>query len=104
VFYALDQEDSLVEETVFVPFPGYGNFDVEGNLISETNNDGSSDTNIPKYDDFISQDPRIDQFREYVFTNDNLPAFKSFRIKIIGTSTNQSIVPQIRNLRGIALA
>ena len=23
VFYALDQEDSLVNETVFVPFPGY---------------------------------------------------------------------------------
>ena len=103
VFYALDQEDSLADETVFVPFPGYGNFDIDGNLISQTDSDGSSDINIPKYDTLIPV-PRIDQFREYTFTNDNLPAFKSFRIKIIGTSTNQSIVPQIRNLRTIALA
>ena len=104
VFYALDQDDSLADETVFVPFPGYGNFDVDGNLISQVDNDGSSDINIPKYDDFIVQSPGIDQFREYTFSNDNLPAFKSFRIKIIGTSTNQSIVPQFRNLRAIALA
>ena len=104
VFYALDQDDSLAAETVFVPFPGYGNFDIDGNLISQVDNDGSSDINIPKYDDLIVQSPGIDQFREYVFSNDNLPAFKSFRIKIIGTSTNQSIVPQIRNLRAIALA
>ena len=104
VFYALDQEDSLAEETVFVPFPGYGNFDASGNMISQSDNDGSSDNNIPKYDDLVIQNPTIDQFREYTFTNDNLPAFKSFRIKIIGTSTNQSIVPQLRNLRAIALA
>jgi hypothetical protein len=104
LFYALDQEDSLTEETVFVPFPGYENFDVDGNLISQSDNDGSSDINIPKYDDFITQSPRADQFREYTFTNDSLPAFKSFRVKIIGTSTNQSIVPQFRNLRVIALA
>ena len=104
VFYALDQDDSLAAETVFVPFPGYGNFDIDGNLISQVDNDGSSDINIPKYDDLIVQSPGIDQFREYVFSNDNLPAFKSFRIKIIGTSTNQSIVPQFRNLRAIALA
>ena len=103
VFYALDQDDSLADETVFVPFPGYSNFDVDGNLISQTDSDGSSDVNIPKSDTLIAN-PDVNQFREYTFTNDNLPAFKSFRIKIIGTSTNQSIVPQIRNLRAIALA
>jgi hypothetical protein len=103
VFYALDQENSLAEETVFVPFPGYGNFDADGNMISQSDNDGSSDINIPKYDSLITV-PTIDQFREYTFTNDDLPAFASFRIKIIGTSTNQSVVPQIRNLRVIALA
>ena len=103
VFYALDQDDSLVNETVFVPFPGYNNFDIDGNLISQTNSDGSSDINIPKYDQGVN-DPSIDLFREYTFTNENLPAFKSFRIKIIGTSTNQSVVPQFRNLRAIALA
>ena len=103
VFYALDQEDSLADETVFVPFPGYDNFDADGNMISQTDNNGSSDVNIPKYDALLPV-PSVDQFREYTFTNDNLTAFKSFRLKIIGTSTNQSIVPQIRNLRAIALA
>ena len=103
VFYALDQSDSLVNETVFVPFPGYNNFDIDGNLISQTNSDGSPDVNIPKNDQSVNE-PSIDLFREYTFTNENLPSFKSFRIKIIGTSTNQSIVPQIRNLRAIALA
>jgi hypothetical protein len=104
VFYALDQEDSLAEETVFTPFPGFGNFDADGNLISQKDSDGTSDINIPKYDDLIVQSPMIDQFREYTFSNDELPAFNSFRIKIIGTSTNQSVVPQFRNLRVIALA
>ena len=103
VFYALDQDDSLVNETVFVPFPGFNNFDVDGNMISQTNSDGSSDVKIPKYDQGF-YDPPVDLFREYTFTNENLPSFKSFRIKIIGTSTNQSIVPQFRNLRAIALA
>ena len=103
VFYALDQDDSLVNDTVFVPFPGYNNFDIDGNLISQTNSDGSPDVNIPKNDQSVNE-PSIDLFREYTFTNENLPSFKSFRIKIIGTSTNQSIVPQIRNLRAIALA
>ncbi len=104
MFYALDQEDSLAEETVFTPFPGFGNFDADGNLISQKDSDGTSDINIPKYDDLIVQSPAIDQFREYTFSNDELPAFNSFRIKIIGTSTNQSVVPQFRNLRVIALA
>ena len=35
---------------------------------------------------------------------DELVPFKSFRIKIIGTSTDQANPVLIRNLRGIALA
>ncbi len=48
MFYALDQEDSLAEETVFTPFPGFGNFDADGNLISQNDSDGTLDINIPK--------------------------------------------------------
>jgi hypothetical protein len=104
VFYALNQPDSTAKEVVFVPFPGYNNFDETGEVIlNNTASDGSSDLNVPKSDSY-TEDPSINQFREYTFTNDNLPAFSSFRIKIIGTSTNQSVVPQFRNLRAIALA
>jgi hypothetical protein len=103
VFYALDQVDLNVDELVFVPFPGYTNYDEDGNLILLNPSDGSSDVNIPRYD-YTVETPRIDEFREYTYTNEDLPSFMNFRIKIIGTSTNQSIVPQIRNLRAIALA
>jgi len=102
VFYALNQ-DTPSNETVFVPFPGYRNFDIDGNLISSSNNDGSSDIYIPKTDNY-TVNPSLDLFKEYTFTADKLAPFNSFRIKIIGTSTNQAIVPQFKNLRAIALA
>ena len=54
--------------------------------------------------DKLTQTPAINDFTEYKFTMDNLPPFKSFRLKLIGTSTNQAVVPQFRNLRAIALA
>ena len=44
------------------------------------------------------------EFLEYTFTVNDLSAFKSFRVKLIGTSTNQSIVPIIKDFRTIALA
>jgi hypothetical protein len=43
-------------------------------------------------------------FREYTFTANNLPSFRYFRIKLIGTSSSQVHVPRIKNLRVIALA
>ena len=43
-------------------------------------------------------------FREYSFTADQLPSFRTYRIKIILTSTSQVHVPRLRNLRVIALA
>ena len=104
LFYALDQQDSLAEDCIFTPFPGHGNFDVNGNLISSDLSDGSSDIKIPKYDNLVVQEPLFAQFREYTFSNEDLPAFNAFRIKIVGTSTNQSVVPQLKNLRVIALA
>ena len=102
VFFALNQ-DTTAKETVFVPFPGYANFDIEGNVISNSNSDGTSDIFIPK-SDVYTVDPTLDLFREYTFTADKIPPFASFRIKIVGTSTNQAIVPQFRNLRAVALA
>ena len=43
-------------------------------------------------------------FREYNYATRDLSPFASFRIKIVGTSTNAAVVPQLRNLRVTALA
>jgi len=102
MFYALDQ-NLPANETIFVPFPGYKNIDGVGNIINPSLNDGTSDTLIRKSDAYTPE-PAVNQFKEYSFTIDQLKPFKNFRIKLIGTSTNQSVVPQFRNLRVIALA
>ena len=91
LFYALDQSDD-VNEVTFIPFPGYKNL-----------GDGTSDTFIGKLDS-LTPLPQPEQFIEYKFSENNLNPFKSFRIKIIGTSTNSAVVPQFKNLRCIALA
>jgi hypothetical protein len=101
-FYSLNQ-DGPVDDVTFVPFPGFNNFNSNGTVISTTNNNGSPDLNVPKVDIFTPT-PTMSQYREYKFSVDQLPSFKSFRIKLIGTSTNQATVPMIRNFRTISLA
>ena len=102
VFYALNQ-DTPVEEVIFTPFPGYNNIDTNGSIIDISQNDGTPDKRVPTVDSYVPE-PSSDQFREYKFTIDDLVAFKSFRIKIIATSTDQSNAPQIRNLRVLSFA
>jgi hypothetical protein len=100
-FYALDQEG--IDETVFVPFPGTGNFQINGAVLSFDNSDGSTDVATPKTDDHNPNAP-ISLYRELKFSIDNLPSFSSFRIKLIGTSTNQAHPPYIKNFRALGLA
>ena len=102
VFYALNQ-DVPVEETIFTAFPGYNNIDTNGSIIDISQNDGTSDKRVPTVDSYVPE-PTSDQFREYKFTIDDVVTFKSFRVKIIATSTDQSNAPQIRNLRVISFA
>ena len=102
MFYSLNQE-APATETIFTPFPGYGNIDEFGSIINPSVSDGTSDIEVRKSDQY-TQEPAVNQFKEYSFTIDELQPFSNFRIKLIGTSTNQSIVPQFRNLRVIALA
>jgi len=102
MFYALDQDVSA-KETKFRPFPGTNNLDAYGNVINDQIADGTPDVAKEKSDK-LTQTPAINDFTEYKFTMDNLPPFKSFRLKLIGTSSNQACVPQFRNLRAIALA
>jgi hypothetical protein len=101
-FYSLNQ-DGPVDEVIFVPFPGFGNFNSNGTILSQGNSNGAPDLDVPKIDVF-TPNPNLNLYREYKFSVDQLPAFKSFRIKVIGSSTNQATVPMIRNFRAISLA
>jgi len=102
VFFSLNQ-DTTLDETVFVPFPGYNNLNAAGNIISTTNSDGQPDTLISK-SDVPLHSPGIEFYKEYSFTANNLNPYDVFRIKIIGSSTTSSVVPQIKNLRAISFA
>ena len=102
VFYAINQDKKL-DDIIFTPFPGYKNLNINGKIITQTKSDGLSDLNVPKVDQYV-QTPTADLFREYSFSSDDLSPFAQFRIKIVGTSTNAAVVPQLRNLRATALA
>ena len=87
----------------FIPFPGFSNLNERGQVISPDKNDGRSDVLVPlsKVSGFTPFDI---QYKEYTFTANELPLFRSFRIKLVGTSTNQAYVPRFTGLRVIALA
>ena len=90
-FYSIGEEENF--EPIFEAFPGYSSL-----------NDGTSDRLVPvsnASEGFLSNDLT---FKEYEFTVDNLPSFKAYRIKLIGTSTNQAYAPRIKELRTITLA
>jgi hypothetical protein len=100
VFYAIQEEPS--DEPVYYPFPGHANVDSEG-VVDISNSDGSSDVNVPKTDTVgFTQEELI--YRDYEFTIDELPSFRYFSIKVVGSSTNQVYPPRLRDLRIIALA
>ena len=100
-FYSISSDPGF--EPIFEPFPGYLNLDVNGKVINEENNDGRSDIRVPTS---VKRGfgPSDTDFVEHVFSIDDLPNFRSYRIKIVMTSTSQELVPQMRNLRVIALA
>lgn len=95
VLYKIFRNDSPDENQVWELFPGYDNLDVNLNIKNESNNSGRSDFNVPT--------SRVDQYLEYEYTVNNLPDFTGFAIKIVASTGNQSLVPIIHKLRGIAL-
>jgi hypothetical protein len=100
-FYAVGNERGFVP--IFTPFPGYDNLNNKSELISLDKSSGLPDSFITPSSALGFSAQTLD-YREYTFSADNLPPFKSYRIKLIGTSTNQVYVPRIRDLRVIALA
>ena len=100
-FYAISDRDGF--EPIFTPFPGYANLNARGEVIDPADNDGQSDKLVIKTNSY-GFDANALQFKEYSFTVDRLPSFRTYRIKIIMTSTSQVYVPRMRELRVLALA
>ena len=91
------------EDPIYYPFPGYSNRIESGQVINPANNDGTSDAFVPK-NDTLGFDSNEITFKDYEFTIDNLESFRYFSIKLVGTSTNQSYPPRLRDLRVVATA
>ena len=100
-FYAISDTQGF--NPIFEPFPGFNNIDSRGQIISAEDNNGESDIFTPKTNSKGFDGGTLD-YKEYTFTADQLPSFRSYKIKLIMTSTNQVYVPRIKDLRVIALA
>ena len=100
-FYAVNNEVGL--DPVFTPFPGYSNLNSKGQVIAAENSNGESDSFIVKSNTKAFDSESLD-YREYTFTADELPAFRTYRVKISLASNSQCFVPRIKELRVIALA
>ena len=100
-FYAVSSSQNF--NPIFTPFPGYNNLNTQKQIINFENSDGSSDNFILPTTS-IGFSPSDIEYKEYVFTSGNLQSFRSYRIKIIMTSTNQVYVPRMKDLKVIALA
>jgi len=100
-YYAIS--DTTNFEPRFIPFPGFTNLDVRGQVIDKAKSDGRPDSMVPYADasGFVSS--QLD-FKEFNWNVQNLPQFLCYRIKIVLSATNQVYVPRIQNLRVITLA
>jgi hypothetical protein len=101
VFYAISNKDGF--NPIFVPFPGYANLNSRGQIIDPANNNGESDSFVSKTQTYGFDSESI-EFKEHTFSIDQLPSFRSYRIKVLLTGTLQTYVPRIKNLRVLALA
>ena len=91
------------DELIYQLFPGYDNLDVNGAIKDIAKNSGLPDKKIPKTDVLAHGSDDL-PFTDYEFSVDDLPEFRYFSIKIVGTGTDQAYPPRIRDLRAIALA
>ena len=99
-FYNINNTPGV--DPIFTAFPGYNNLNTRGQIILDEDSDGLSDTFVPQSNSYgFGRDV---EFKDYVFTVDNLPSFRTYRIKFLLTSTSQVYVPRIKDLRVIALA
>jgi hypothetical protein len=100
-FYAISESSNF--NPIFTPFPGYTNINTKGEIINIEDSDGSSDNFVSLSNSIGFTSPELD-YKERTFTENELPQFRSYRIKLVMTSTNQVYVPRVKNLRVITLA
>ena len=100
-YYAISASPNF--DPIFEPFPGYKNLNDQGQVIDSAESDGLPDRFIPKSDAAGFKSSEL-TFREYEFNMEDLPPFKFYRIKFVLTSTNQTYVPRVSDLRVITLA
>ena len=99
--YAISDKQGF--DPIFQLFPGYDNLNTRGQVIDSSLSDGQSDSKIIRSDNYNFDSLNLD-YKEMTFTIDQLPAFRSYRIKLLLTSTSQVYVPRVKDLRVIALA
>ena len=100
-FYAIAEDPN--DEFIYQPFPGYDNLLPTGEIIDPSDNSGLPDKALPKTD-VIAYTSKQVVWNDYEFSIDNLPTFRCFSIKLIGSGTNQAQPPRMKNLRVLALA
>ena len=104
VLYKLFRTDLPDADQPYLLFPGFSNLSKNGTnneteytVVDPSKNNGLSNDNVPA-------STYTGEFFDYLYSQENLPQFNGFMIKIIMTSTNQAYVPRIKELRAIALA
>jgi hypothetical protein len=101
VLYSIKNDPN--DPTIYYPFPGYSNKTQDGRVSDDSLSDGTSDKKVIKTSTigyFINEL----EYRDYEFTTSDLPPFKYFSIKMIGSGTNQAFPPRMTDFRVIALA
>jgi len=99
-FYAIGNRTGF--EPIFTPFPGYENLNSRGKIVNPADNNGQSDSFVPKTNQYGFGSAV--SFSDYTFTADDLPSFRYYRIKILLVSSDQVYVPRVKDLRVMALA
>ena len=95
ILYKIFTDDASIDNTPYNLFPGYSNIDDLGNIINESDNDGTSNV--------LVSPSKPGEFKDYEWLVDDLPEFSAFALKIVMTGTNQATPPIIKELRAIAV-
>ena len=102
LLYQLIREDGTESELSYELFPGFDNLtDTNGDnfgdqIIDVAKNSGKPDTFVPA--------SKINEFKEYQFSIDNLEEFVGFKFKLVMSGTNEAYAPRFKDFRAIALA
>ena len=101
LFYSINNNEGV--DPIFVPFPGYKNLNYKGEVIAAQDSEGLPDKMVTKSNSSGFDSTNM-EFKEYSFSVDQLPSFRTYRIKILMTSESQVYVPRVKDLRVLALA